>query len=287
MDSVSGHWVRQGNLIILNGLGPVATEEREFSRIFPWSVPNFPAKPAGAPGGFSLPVSLFPPKPPDPLVTDPKLEGAINKAIVKLERDRNFKPNTYPVRFTFVDVTNGSGPFPSGGHGETLTDYIASEAKVAVMYSAYALRDMVRRFAAATGANKANLFTRLAKQMDPSIINASRKIAVSLLTDGHRVPSYKDVFALTPTSGQGVTVSFSPAFNQALEGMIVPSDNQLAGRCVRGVGYGYLNGVLEATGFFDSSSPHGGGLWVAGDFQQGKNWPSVDDIFHARNKDLL
>ena len=70
MDSVSGHWVRQGNLIILNGLGPVATEEREFSRIFPWSVPNFPAKPAGAPGGFSLPVSLFPPKPP-PIIGSP------------------------------------------------------------------------------------------------------------------------------------------------------------------------------------------------------------------------
>src|ERR1051326_997294 len=217
MDSVTGQWVRRGNLIILHGLGPVATEEREFSSFFPWWIPNFPAKPAAAPGPFSLPVSLFPPKPPDPLVTDPKLEAAINNAIAKLEQNRNLKRGTYPLRFTFVDVTNNSGPFPSGGYHETVTDYIASEAKVAIMYSAYALRDMVRRFAAATGANTANLFTQLAAQMNPSIIKTSRNIASSLLMDRHRVPSYKDVFALTPTTwGLGVNVSLTSAFSDAL-----------------------------------------------------------------------
>ena len=274
MDPVTGRWTRQGNLIVLHGLGPGATEEREFSSVFPWSIPNFPAKPAGAPGAVSLPVSLFPPKPADPLVSDLKLEGALKNVIDKWERDHKFKPNTFPVRFTFVDLTNTSGSFPSGGYLETVTDYIASEAKVPVMYSAYVLRDMVQRFAAATGANPANLFPRLAAQMDPSIIKASRNIALSLLMDVHRVPSYKDVFALTPiTLAHRVGVNFTPGFSKALEGMIVPSNNNDAGTCVRGIGYGYLNGALAAGGFFDASTSQG--LWVAGDYQQGKKWPYV------------
>jgi hypothetical protein len=204
------------------------------------------------------------------------MERALKNSIANLEKARKLKPGTFPVRFTLVDVTNASGSFPSAGYLETETDYIASEAKVAVMYSAYALRDMVQRFAASTGANSANLFPRLARQMDPSIVKASKNIALSLLMDVHRVPSYRNVFALTPTTwGHRVTVTFTPRFNRALEGMIVPSNNADAGTCVHGVGYGYLNGALAAGGFFDPSIGHGQGLWVGGDFQKGKKWPYV------------
>lgn len=275
MDSVTGRWVRRGDVIILFGPGPSATTvDSELSSGFRFSLPNFPAKPAAATGSLSLPISLFPPKPADPLVTDPKMQMALTNAVNKLEKARKLKLGTFPVRFTLVDVTNGSGSFPSAGYFETVVDYNASEAKVAVMYSAYALRDMVRRFAAATGANSGNLFVQLAKQMDPAIIKASPKIALSLLMDGHRVPSYKDVFALTPSTwGHRVTASFSPVFDQALEGMMVPSNNVKAGTCIRGIGYGYLNGALAAGGFFDPSIDRG--LWVGGDYQQGKIWPYI------------
>ena len=130
--------------------------------------PFFPAKPAGSAGSPSLlPIPLFPPKPADPLTADPKMKQALTNAIGKLEKDRKLAPGTFPVRFTLVDVTNASGSFPSAGHLETETDYIASEAKVAVMYSAYALRDMVRRFAASSGANSANLFAQLCQADEP------------------------------------------------------------------------------------------------------------------------
>ncbi|MFZ0708462.1 MAG: hypothetical protein WAM53_00330 [Terrimicrobiaceae bacterium] len=202
------------------------------------------------------------------------MEQALKNAIARLERARRLTPGTFPVRFTFVEVSDASGAFPSAGYLETVTDYIASEAKVAVMYSAYALRDMVARFAASTGANAANLFVRLARQMDPAIGKASKNIARSLLLDEHRLPLYKDVFALKPAaSGLRVAVTFSPPFDRALERMIVPSNNADAATCVHGVGYGYLNGALAEGGFFDLSSDQG--LWVAGDFQGGKKWPYV------------
>jgi len=203
------------------------------------------------------------------------MERALKNAIAKFERDRKLAPGTFPVRFTLVDVTNASGALPSAGYLETVTDYIASEAKVAVMYSAYAMRDMVQRFAASTGANTANLFAQLARQMDPSIVKASKNIAVSLLMPEHRVPSYRNVFAMKPAGWGGlrVTVTFTPGFDRALEGMIVPSNNADAATCVHGVGYGYLNGALASGGFFDPSIDQG--LWVAGDFQAGKKWPYV------------
>ena len=285
-DSASGRWVRQGNTIVLEVPTFNAATDSELPGGFPRSpVTRFPAKPVGpAANPPTLPIPLFPSKPADPLTTNSKLERALKNAIAKIEKDRKLTPGTFPVRFTLVDVTDASGAFPSAGYLETVTDYIASEAKVAVMYSAYALRDMVQRFAAASGANSANLFARLAGKINPSIAQASRNIARSLLRDEHRVPAYRSVFAVKPaTWGFRVTVAFSPEFNQALEGMIVPSNNTHAGTCVRGVGYGYLNGALAAGGFFEPSTNQG--LWVAGDFQQGKKWPYIRIV--SRNDGLV
>ena len=286
VSTVSGRWIMRDGLIILDNLGPSAeAADSELPSSFPRPTLLFPAKPSGPAGSHSpLPVPLFPPKPADPLSADSKMEQALKNAIAGIETARRLTPGTFPVRFTLVDVTSPSGPFPSAGHLETVTDYIASEAKVAVMYAAYALRDMARRFAAATGANPANLFVLLARQMDPSIVKASRNIAFSLLMDEHRVPSYSNVFALKPASwGLRVNVAFAPGFDKALEGMIVPSNNAHAGTCVRGVGYGYLNGALAEGGFFDPSTDQG--LWVAGDFQQGKKWPYVRIV--SRNDGLV
>ncbi|WP_306534552.1 hypothetical protein [Geobacter sp.] len=263
---------------------PVETEGA-WEEGFSLPVPFFPAKPGGvAVSSPHTPVPLFPPRPDDPLAADPKMAHALRHAIAAFEKDRKLAPGTFPVRITVVDVTNASGPLPSAGHFETETDYIASEAKVAVMYAAYALRDMVRRFAATTGANPTNLSAWLATQMDPSIAKASDNIARSLLMDAHRVPSYRNVFEPKPASlGLRATVAFSPAFERALEGMIVPSNNAHAAACVHGVGYGYLNGALAAGGFFDPSTSQG--LWVAGDFQEGKKWPYVRIV--SRNDGLV
>lgn len=160
-ESETGRWMRRGGVVILDDLAPSATAaDSELSSGFSRSVPFFPAKPAGFAGrAEGIPVSLFPPKPANPLTTSTKMKQALDNAIRTYGKLPLGAPlDTFPVRFTFVDVTNTFGSFPSAGHLDIVTDYIASEAKVAVMYSAYALRDMVQRFAAWTGANSANLF---------------------------------------------------------------------------------------------------------------------------------
>lgn len=89
----------------------------------------------------------------------------------------------------------------------------------------------------------------------------------------HRVPHYENVFTATGLGSPPLDVQFRQNFTHALEEMIVPSGNAMAGKCVHGVGYSYLNGVLEAGGFFDTSTKKG--LWVAGDFSGGSDWPYV------------
>ena len=170
-------------------------------------------------------------------------------------------PGSLPVAFTIADISaGGSGPFPSAGWRETEVDYIASEAKVSVLYAAYALRDMVNRFAATDSAlNPADLFSNLHSGMDPSIRRAVARIAsASNLSDVHRLPNYAAMFTASPSGGH-LQVDFTAGYLKALEDMIVPSDNSAAATSIHGIGYGYLNGCLAAAGLFDDAPTRGCG----------------------------
>ena len=48
--------------------------------------------------------------------------------------------------------------------------------------------------------------------------------------------------------------------------MISISDNDSAGACVHGSGYGYLNGTLASAGFLDPGTNNG--IWLAGDYKE-------------------
>jgi hypothetical protein len=183
-----------------------------------------------------------------------------------------------PVRFTFTEVKGpNSRFFPSTGHLELETDYIASEAKVAVMYSAFVLRDMARRFARVNGVTRSDdLFillsdTKMKGAMMDSIRTLVPRVAkVTLLppstrpiTDNHRLPKFRDVLSATPNGNGTLDVNFTKKFRAALISMTQGS-NAGAATCVHGVSYGYLNCALAAGGFFNPQKDKG--LWVAGDF---------------------
>jgi hypothetical protein len=211
-----------------------------------------------------------------PLVANAKLQTALDNAIAACETNNSMSAGTLPLAFTFVEITSGGSALPAAGYKQDEVDYIASEAKVAVMYSAYVLRDMARRFAQATGATKINdLLSQLATQMNPTILSSVPNIASATnITNTHRLPNYKAVLTGAPSGGgSSLDVDFTSAFDTALENMIVPSDNTAAAFCVHGIGYSYLNGALADAGFLDTTNYQG--LWVAGDFQMGTVWPYV------------
>ena len=80
-----------------------------------------------------------------------------------------------------------------------------------------------------------------------------------------RLPRWRDMFAVSGAPG-ALTVGFTTGYDASLERMIVPSDNNDAGRCIRGVGYAYLNGLMLKHGFFDYPGAPQKGIWLAGDY---------------------
>lgn len=223
---------------------------------------------------IAWPVDPFPPAVADPMKENPKQQSALSAAIAAAESRLGLSPGTFPVPMTIAEISTKAGPYPVAGYLETEEDYIASEAKVAVMYAAYALRDMVRRFAVALSITTANEFFAQLPRMDGAIRKAAPPALLSApgIKDNHIIPSYSTMFSATPSNGS-LDIQFTSTFSKSLEGMIVPSNNNNAAECVHGVGYGYLNGCLAAGGFFDAATQKG--LWVAGDFLGGTKWPAA------------
>jgi peptidoglycan hydrolase-like protein with peptidoglycan-binding domain len=236
--------------------------------------------PAVAPSPAPVPVALFPIAVSPVLAADNKLQAALDGAVTAVETRRRLTPGSFPMPVAIAELTE-SRPFPFAGYREDELDLIASEAKVAVMFAAYALRDVARRFATDRGITApADLFATLAKEVTPLVRYVVPRIASSSdITDAHRDGSYGAALEAIANRAGPVTVRFRSSFRNAIEQMIVPSNDFAAGTCVHAVGYAYLNAVLAACGLFDTTNDRG--LWVGTDYHggdppfTGTRWPSV------------
>jgi hypothetical protein len=209
------------------------------------------------------PIPLFLPAPTLGLTGNTALQNALDAGIASVSKDGN-PPN---FGLTVVDLGNTAdadpGSFLSAGFpNSTIEHYAASMMKVVCMYAAYSLRNLVERFnAARKPKSPEELFQGLHKELDPQI-----DVCCPMITGkaaSVRVPRWRDVFAASGTPG-ALNVRFAPGFVTSLEQMIVPSEPVASGRCIRGVGYAYMNGLMLKHGFFDSATKKG--LWLAGDY---------------------
>ena len=174
---------------------------------------------------------------PDPLTLDARLQGPLDIAVAAAAARRGVNPATVALRFAIADITAPAGSFPFGGFGADVTDYIASEAKVAVMFSAYALREAIRVAASTPLALiPGNFLSAFEVAAKPVILAMASRIrsAPAPVNDTHRLPIYSAMISATPTFG-GVNVAFTSAYDTALEQMIVPSSNEGAAACIHGV----------------------------------------------------
>lgn len=209
------------------------------------------------------PVPLFPPAPALNLVNNGSLQKALNAAVTAVTVAG--KPPAFGL--TIVDLGTVSPDlknYASAGLNENTEHYAASMMKAACLYAAYVLLDFVKRFNTARKPKSADeLFQLLNKEADPQI-----NVCCPMITGraaNVRLPRWRDVFAASGSPG-ALTVGFTTGYDHSLEKMIVPSDNNDAGRCIRGVGYAYLNGLMLKHGFFDDPSNPKKGIWLAGDY---------------------
>jgi hypothetical protein len=241
-----------------------------------------------------------------------KLQSALTQAITAVAAAHGQVPrdprdptdpaqaSVFPIPFTIADVT-GAGSFPVAHYNGTEVDFVASEDKIAALYAAFELRAMVRRFATLFSlTTQKDLFKELKTRVDP-IIRAQvpiirdgkdvngRPVAI---TNEQRSPKYEKVFRATPAGGS-LQVDFTQGdrvldsgnnFNAALTDMIVNSGDGAASICIRGIGYGFLNGALEGGGFFKrtvAADPKtGNGIWLAGDYS---NYPFIRGVLSVND----
>lgn len=252
-------------------------------------------------------TEIFHPSPyPDKFAasTDPKsikLQNALNTAIngvatahgqtMKDPRDPKdpAQASVFPIPMTIVDLNTGP-PFPVGHYNATEVDFVASEDKIAALFAAWELRAMVRRFAVAFGiSNPATLFPELKTRINPFIraqvdlVRDSKDVNLAKVNipDKLKVPVYETLFRVESDGAGGLKINFTQGdttldggenYAKSLRDMIVDSDDPAASRCIRGIGYGFLNGALTAGGFYrraDNTKPKtGNGMWLAGDYDQ-------------------
>jgi hypothetical protein len=247
------------------------------------------------------------PDPAHPDVTTP--EGKLQKALIdaitakatEAAHNQILKPRDpaaadidtiFPIPFTIADVTTPGAPFPVAHYNGDEVDFIASEAKVMALFAAIELRTMVRRLAQELSINRASKLRSELKGLAPKIQKAVPLIKAGKdvrgrrvpIKDAQRLPDYARIFDFDETGG-ALKIKFKGAiaaetdaskkkkdydFGHSLFDMIVNSGDVTARNCIDAIGYAFLNGALEAGGFFERPKPADPktfrGLWVGGNF---------------------
>ncbi len=186
------------------------------------------------------------------------------------------------------DLTGDPALPPFAAHNPTDMLYVASLAKIYVLYVAFELQARVERRAKAMIAAglstaaagwQAKVFQQLRTEWQPHL-----DAAFPTLPRGF--PKLSEVVALSAAGDATFRESTPPLtdaeldvigefgaprgqFRDWLRLMMRWSNNSAASKCIHALSYPYINGVLASAGFFDQTSKTG--LWLSGDYL-GNDW---------------
>lgn len=158
-------------------------------------------------------------------------------------------PGFDAMGIALVDV--GKRTSTTFAHNFTKTGFAASLPKIAAMYAAFYLQDRLKTIKGAFGTSSlAQIERTLRREWRPAL-----RATVPRSTGD--APDLTAIFA-------SPAFDFKPRFKADLEAMMRQSNNAAAGRCIRSIGYDYLNGALTHGGFFSAADKEG--LWLAADY---------------------
>jgi hypothetical protein len=221
-------------------------------------------------------MALFTGAYPDPLAASP--HAGMQTALLTARQGLSAigTPNVDRLAIIAVALTGfaGTNNHPWAAIRDTEFHYSASLLKVAAMYAAFDLRSSADQLASAGGHTSWDtLEPALQQQFDPDIAARTPSLITSSGTlrpqDKSRKPNYRAV--LDVTNGPVWRVDFSAVQVAAFEDMLVQQNNPGATTTIHGLGYPYLNGKIADDGFFSG----GAGMWLAGDYAGGTDWPAA------------
>jgi hypothetical protein len=206
---------------------------------------------------------------------DPKLTSSLQTAVSEALTNFPSLENPFRTAISLVAIDEKTTPidFKHGGLSYGDSYYSASLLKMGALYAAFELMRSVNNAAAASGVTTPSaLFAQLHADFDPQIQAKVPLISGAPgITPAMMLPTYEQIFATIPLTTGGLAVTFTGAFQTNLRRMIINSDNAAAAACIMALGYSWLNGTLNAGGFF--FPPAQTGIWLAGTFTGA--WPAV------------
>jgi hypothetical protein len=216
----------------------------------------------------------FPLSYPDLLVEDSTLKGSLDAAVAEaLSQFRTLLPDNLVISIVAISNTKPF-EFKHAGIQFLDNDYTASLVKVGVMYAAYELQKSVNKIVEkATGgvSSPSVLFQNIHAEYDSWITERFREILNKLeikitakIDTLITPPKYEEIFDVVTISSGALTAMFKSEFDKNLHKMIIDGDNNAAAKCIEALGYSWINGALNAGGFFLPEIKKG--IWVGGTF---------------------
>lgn len=160
------------------------------------------------------------------------------------------------MAFALVDLSTSGVRNYAGSH-DTEQRFIASTAKLAILFAAFQLRKAMREAGALVTDKKVTkdteLFDTILRQWRPKIAKYFRGGAPN---DAY--PSLAQIFAATQRSTGGWDVDFATtprggtgrAFTVRLENAVLNSDDNDAGTCILDLGFPYIHGAISEAGLW-------------------------------------
>lgn len=234
-----------------------------------------------------------------PLLKGGSFQAALDQAVSDAKAAGSLGPSP-EVAFSIILLSKTGSHQHADFLGEEMF-FSASVLKIAAMYSAFELRNAVKKFAFQNGksfASETDFFQALVSEFDPDIEqialpevqNTSKLLGDKFKADGFSAtPAYQKIFSVNGFgSPGGLTVTFKASdgdkneFAENLSAMIRISGDEEAREVIKALSYSYINAALIKGGFFDPSTMKG--IWLGGDFSFGAD-PFLD--FHlGQNSNL-
>jgi hypothetical protein len=235
----------------------------------------------GSGGGGGAPAPATPVKLPSPF--PPKLDAKLQEVTAPHPLRAAVdgvagKPRQKKMALALCDLTT-SGQRLYAGVRDGEQRFIASTAKLAVLFASFQLRKALREAGNLVTDKKitkdTQFFDAVMRQWRPLIRRHFHKPQGS----NDSLPSLAQIFEATPRASGGWDVDFATTargntgapYNGRLLNTMRHSDDAAAGRCITDLGFPYLNGCLAEAGFYKRPR----GLWVSLNYAGQLWWPET------------
>lgn len=228
--------------------------------------------------------AIFPSRYREPLVAPntPSLQTALTEAWASLTNAQ--RTALAGIAIGIAHVGSIGSPHPFAGLDGDKMHFAGSMLKMAALYAVFEFQAAANRLADILQTTSAQaLASALPLHFNDAIRAAvPRIVRTQKIKDTHVLPTYSAVLQAGTSRSGWQRFDLKPSLRNALDDMVslsrgIPRSNSAAAEVIHALGYGYINGVLAAGGFFDESARQG--IWLAGDFQG--FWPPV--LVHSEN----